>query len=105
MLHLLLVLPDGSRSLVPAAWTDLEGAGADDGDGVLARLSAGMCRSRGSPSSFTHRRLNPLPKRHPAKRGSTLAGLLTPRSPNTPPPSPRYVRSLTRSNTAWSKSA
>jgi hypothetical protein len=28
VLHLLLVLPDGSRSLIPAAWTDLEPADA-----------------------------------------------------------------------------
>jgi hypothetical protein len=38
VLHLLLVLPDGSRSLVPAAWTDLEAARAAVGGGVLASL-------------------------------------------------------------------
>ena len=38
VLHLLLVLPDGSRSLIPAAWTDLEAAGAEADDGVLASL-------------------------------------------------------------------
>jgi hypothetical protein len=30
-LELLLVLPDGSKSLIPAAWTDLDGAAADTG--------------------------------------------------------------------------
>jgi hypothetical protein len=30
-LELLLVLPDGSKSLLPAAWTDLDGAAADPG--------------------------------------------------------------------------
>src|SRR5437763_9007091 len=38
VLQLLLVLPDESRSLIPAAWTDLEVAGAGGGEGVLASL-------------------------------------------------------------------
>lgn len=37
-LELLLVLPDGSKSLVPAAWTDLEGV-AGDAAGVTATLA------------------------------------------------------------------
>jgi hypothetical protein len=39
-LDLLLVLPDDSRSLIPASWTDLgsEGAGASPGGEVLGRL-------------------------------------------------------------------
>ncbi|MGA8249956.1 MAG: hypothetical protein ACLP3C_02315 [Mycobacterium sp.] len=37
--ELLLVLPDGSKSLVPAAWTDAKASGAD-GEGVMATLAA-----------------------------------------------------------------
>jgi hypothetical protein len=37
-LHLLLLLPDGTRSLIPAAWTDLEGAPAPTEAGMLASL-------------------------------------------------------------------
>jgi hypothetical protein len=35
--ELLLVLPDGSKSLIPAAWTDAEPSGAV-GEGVVATL-------------------------------------------------------------------
>ena len=38
-MELLLVLPDGSKSLVPAAWTDAKASGAD-GEGVVATLAA-----------------------------------------------------------------
>ncbi len=38
VLQLLLVLPDSSRSLIPAAWTDLEATGAAIGEGRLASL-------------------------------------------------------------------
>jgi hypothetical protein len=38
-LELLLVLPDGSKSLVPAAWTDAEASGAD-GAAVAATLGS-----------------------------------------------------------------
>ena len=34
-LDLLLVLPDGSRSLVPAGWTDLEGVAQPPAAGAL----------------------------------------------------------------------
>jgi len=37
--ELLLVLPDGSKSLVPAAWTDAEASGAD-GEGEVATLGS-----------------------------------------------------------------
>ncbi len=37
-LELLLVLPDGSRVLVPAAWTDLEVAVESPGGGTLGSL-------------------------------------------------------------------
>jgi len=35
-LELILVLPDGSRALIPAAWTDLEEAGEAPAAGTLA---------------------------------------------------------------------
>ena len=38
-MELLLVLPDGSKSLIPAAWTDAEPSGAD-GEGVVATLGS-----------------------------------------------------------------
>ena len=38
-MELLLVLPDGSKSLVPAAWTDAKPSGAD-GEGVVATLGS-----------------------------------------------------------------
>jgi hypothetical protein len=38
VLRLLLVLPDGSRSLIPAAWTDLDGANAAGHDGAPASV-------------------------------------------------------------------
>ena len=37
-LDLLLVLPDGSRSLIPAAWTDLEGVAAPPTAGTLGSV-------------------------------------------------------------------
>ena len=39
VVELLLVLPDGSKSLIPAAWTDAEPSGAD-GAGVVATLGS-----------------------------------------------------------------
>ena len=40
-LELLLVLPDGSKSLIPAAWTDLDRAGdGTDADAVVATLGS-----------------------------------------------------------------
>jgi hypothetical protein len=39
VVELLLVLPDGSKSLVPAAWTDAKASGAD-GEGVAATLGS-----------------------------------------------------------------
>ncbi|MGH3823684.1 MAG: DUF5372 family protein, partial [Pseudonocardiaceae bacterium] len=41
-LELLLVLPDGSKSLIPAGWTDLQGADADGetGQDVAATLGS-----------------------------------------------------------------
>ena len=45
-LELLLVLPDGSRSLIPAAWTDLDPASdEEDAAGILASL-AELIRAR-----------------------------------------------------------
>ena len=38
-MELLLVLPDGSKSLVPAAWTDAKPSGAD-GAGVMGTLGS-----------------------------------------------------------------
>ena len=38
-MHLLLVLPDGSRSLIPAEWTDLQ---SPEGSSV-AGLATGLC--------------------------------------------------------------
>ena len=38
-LELLLVLPDGSRAWVPAAWTDLEGGAAPRAAGELGSLA------------------------------------------------------------------
>src|SRR5579875_3946666 len=38
VMYLLLVMPDGSRSLIPAAWTGLDVSDAADGGGVLASL-------------------------------------------------------------------
>lgn len=42
VMELLLVLPDGSKSLVPAAWTDATPSGADgaDGAGVVGTLGS-----------------------------------------------------------------
>ena len=37
-LELIVVLPDGSRLLVPAAWTDLQGAAEPAGAGTLGSL-------------------------------------------------------------------
>jgi hypothetical protein len=37
-LDLILALPDGSRSLIPAAWTDLEGAVGAPGADTLGSL-------------------------------------------------------------------
>jgi hypothetical protein len=37
-LELILVLPDGSHLMIPAAWTDLEGPAAPPGAGTLASL-------------------------------------------------------------------
>ena len=37
-LELLLVLPDGTRSLIPAVWTDLEGAVEPPAAGTMASL-------------------------------------------------------------------
>jgi hypothetical protein len=37
-LELILVLPDGSRLLVPATWTDLEGSVEPTGAGTLGSL-------------------------------------------------------------------
>ena len=34
VVELLLVLPDGSKSLIPAGWTDAAQAGADGGAGM-----------------------------------------------------------------------
>ena len=39
MLELLLVLPDGSKSLVPAAWTDAQPSSGDDA-GPVATLGS-----------------------------------------------------------------
>jgi hypothetical protein len=50
-LHLLLVLPDGSRSLIPACWTDLETAP----DKALA-ANAGQQARLGSLSQLLHTR-------------------------------------------------
>lgn len=38
-LELLLVLPDGSRSLIPAVWTDLDPPSDEEGAGILASPS------------------------------------------------------------------
>jgi len=38
--ELLVVLPDGSKRLIPAAWTDLESAPGGDGSGSAATLGA-----------------------------------------------------------------
>jgi hypothetical protein len=38
-LELIVVLGDGSRLLVPAAWTDLEGSAGTPGAGTLGSLS------------------------------------------------------------------
>jgi hypothetical protein len=35
-LELLLVLPDGSKSLIPAAWTDVDSAGVEEATGRAA---------------------------------------------------------------------
>lgn len=39
-LELLLVLPDGSKALIPAAWTDLPEAGGEVGEAVAATLGS-----------------------------------------------------------------
>jgi hypothetical protein len=39
-LELLLVLPDGSKSLIPAVWTDLCGADGEMGEDVAATLGS-----------------------------------------------------------------
>jgi len=39
-MELLVVLPDGSKRLVPASWTDLEPSVGGDGNGGLAALGA-----------------------------------------------------------------
>jgi len=50
VLHLLLVLPDGSRSLIPLAWADLESAARSHGRACSRRwmicLLPGECLSR-----------------------------------------------------------
>jgi hypothetical protein len=61
-LELLLVLPDGSKSLVPAAWTNARPSGAD-GEGVVATL--------GSVSDLLHvcELVTGLSQREPHERG------------------------------------
>ena len=61
-MELLLVLPDGSKSLVPAAWTDATPSGAD-GAGVVGTL--------GSVSDLLHlcELVTGLSQREPHERG------------------------------------
>ena len=63
VMELLLVLPDGSKSLVPAAWTDAKPSGARDGAGVVATL--------GSVSDLLHvcELVTGLSQREPHERG------------------------------------
>ena len=60
--ELLLVLPDGSKSLIPAAWTDAEPSGAV-GEGVVATL--------GSLTDLLHvcELVTGLSQREPAEQG------------------------------------
>ena len=62
VVELLLVLPDGSKSLVPAAWTDAKPSGAD-GAGVVGTL--------GSVSDLLHlcELVTGLSPREPHERG------------------------------------
>jgi len=54
-LHLILELPDGSRSLIPAEWTDLHGCRASRADnGTLASIED-LLRSRGVVDALQRR--------------------------------------------------
>jgi hypothetical protein len=56
VLELLLVLPDGSKSLVPAAWTDADLSGVD-GEAVVATLGSlsDLCQACGLVADLAER--------------------------------------------------
>jgi hypothetical protein len=71
-LHLLLVLPDGSRSLIPASWTDLEMVP----DKVPAAMT-GPQAPIASPSQLLHARTIVdalLRRREASKEGGSHCG-------------------------------
>jgi hypothetical protein len=72
-LHLVLILPDGSKSLIPVDWTDLASAGTTSAsslgtDGRNPRLPGRLA------SRACRRRRSPQPPRRPAKRERELPG-------------------------------
>lgn len=77
ILHLTLVLPDGTRSLIPAAWTDLKLTAADNSPAIHNSSSSSLPPPLASVLDLLRTRtivdalIRRLDRTEPADRGST----------------------------------